>query len=133
MAHAGAVAMAMILLAAGPTDRRTAVALVELSAADLRGCDADDLESALRRGIGRRKRVRLAESQDAPLSLKVVECRVLEQETRHAGYQKKPKFGDGGRIVASEQVVEVGRESEHLRPARAVGRRGTLRRGGIQP
>ena len=71
----------------------------------------DRLETALRRALGRSKRVRLVpRGEDAQLAVEVLECSRLDQTTRSLDYEEDSGL-ERERIVTSEFEVGVGRES----------------------
>ena len=115
---AGVLALA---IAAGSAPPDVAIAPVE--PAVVKGC-GEGVETALRRALGRSKRVRMAADPDrASLVLEILECSRLDQTARATDYGEKSGLEKGG-IVASEFEVGVGQES-----VRTVILRARLRAG----
>jgi len=111
------------LLGAAPAGRPE-VAIAPLDAAIVKGC-GQGVETALRRALGRSKRVRVAaDAERAPLILEVQECSRLDQTAKAVEYGKDGWTEKGGRISASE--IEVGVERESVR---TIILRGRLRAG----
>ena len=110
------------MMAAAPT-ARPEVALAPVEPAVVKGC-GEGVETALRRALGRSKRVRPATDADrAPLVLEVLECSRLDQTVQSSDYGEKSGV-EKGRIVTSEFEIGVGRES-----VRTVILRGRLKAG----
>ena len=84
------------------------VALAPISAEALHRCKAADLENALKATLGRAKRLRLvAESEDAPTRLEILECSEREERKKTFSSKSGPvkgPVGDGVGIGVDSEI-----------------------------
>jgi hypothetical protein len=87
------------------------VVLAPIGGETINRCNPDKLTSALKRGLRRGKHFRLGASEQDAVWLELLECSHFDQVAKTVGYGQEGNPESGGLIMASEQTVELGRES----------------------